>query len=145
MLVKAREPFLFFVTQKRKHDFLYKDIFSIYEYLVENSDEQLPIIGPDRLIEKQTFFDIRHTVLDNAYEKYEEEEGFKGTEDFLNFFKENERELLEELSDDIIAALRYHQLFYISEHLPPIPGYSPYEVPNCRRYSSSFRPVRKVW
>ncbi len=144
LLIKKREPFLFFVSSKRKHDFLYKDVFYIYETLVENSDEQLPIVGHDRLLEKQTFFDIRHTLLDNSYIKYEEQEGFNGQEDFIKFFEENRRELVEELSEDLITAFSYHRLFYISEYVLPIPGYSPHGVSNSR-HSSAYRPVRKVW
>jgi hypothetical protein len=138
-----REPYLFFVNQKRKHGFLYRECLEIYESLIQNSQEQLPIIGYERLNDFQTFFDIRNTLFTNSNDIFENLKVVPVDEIdhdvFLRWFNIERRDLMEELLEDLVDSFRYHKLFFVKETPDHFLDSTHNKLNTCNL------PVRKVW
>jgi hypothetical protein len=136
MLTVQEKPTFLFIEEEYEDIFLNIQVNDIYCILLENFKIDIPVIGYEILNDNQTYNDlITDVILPNFQRYFSRKFGEVSEQNFqlyMNKMNEEHREILTQLSEDIVNGFRYHDLFFVENHEDKV----------CFIYNL---PVKKVW
>lgn len=117
MLVIQEKPYFLFIENEYADLFLHYQIDEIYEILLYNFNNEIPVVSYEHLNDNQTYNDLlQEVIIPNFKVYFERKYGLVDNEEklqkYLNQINQDHYEILESLREDVVKAMRYHDMFF---------------------------------
>jgi hypothetical protein len=117
VLVIQEKPYFLFIENEYADLFLHYQIDEIYEILLYNFNNEIPVVSYEHLNDNQTYNDLlQEVIIPNFKVYFERKYGLVDNEEklqkYLNQINQDHYEILESLREDVVKAMRYHDMFF---------------------------------